>query len=382
MWYQCIASPTANQSPNDKNYWTSSWVNSCGVSLGAPVIYAEGTVTLLQGPPIKTQLRATISPAPLFPNAAAATNTLSIAGGTGTVDSYDQTQGSYSAQIATPPTPSTNYSAVLAAGSATSLALTIGNGTTVNGYLAWPSPPAGIGTAVIVTGTSSGSGVDSSRVTRSPFIPQFDYQVANNGTALAIDTSVSAPPISLTLGTPGATTPSVYTYSGELNVNNSPDIITIRGPVILNLGGLHMSDGSIVIESTGSAEIHINDRLVFWGSAYGTGGINNKTLDPKKLAIIRSSAVPMATPPQRLYTAYPPAFPFYGTIYLPKDWLAIGADVDFYGAISARKITFNSEANLHYDTSLRYTATSGVDAPSTITEWRELTDPAELVILP
>jgi hypothetical protein len=38
--------------------------------------------------------------------------------------------------------------------------------------------------------------------------------------------------------------------------------------------------------------------------------------------------------------------------------------------------------NVHYDTSLRYTTFGGVDQPYSITEWRELTDPAEQVTLP
>ena len=40
------------------------------------------------------------------------------------------------------------------------------------------------------------------------------------------------------------------------------------------------------------------------------------------------------------------------------------------------------EAKLHYDTSLRYATFGGVDQPSAITEWRELTDPAEKAVLP
>jgi hypothetical protein len=46
--------------------------------------------------------------------------------------------------------------------------------------------------------------------------------------------------------------------------------------------------------------------------------------------------------------------------------------VDIYGALSASEITFNSEANVHYDTSLRYATFGGVDQPWAVTSWREL----------
>jgi hypothetical protein len=56
--------------------------------------------------------------------------------------------------------------------------------------------------------------------------------------------------------------------------------------------------------------------------------------------------------------------------------------MQIYGAVSANKIAYSVDANLHYDTSLRYAAIPGVDQPYLITEWRELTDPAEQVVLP
>ena len=56
--------------------------------------------------------------------------------------------------------------------------------------------------------------------------------------------------------------------------------------------------------------------------------------------------------------------------------------MSFTAPLPPRKITFSSEANLHYDTSLRYATFHGIDAPYMITEWRELTDPAERAVLP
>jgi len=77
VWYKCIAGHSG-QSPNNSTYWQAQ---------GAPVIYAEGQAAIPNGDTIKTQLRAVVAKAPLFPNAAAA-QTLTF--GTGaTVDSYD-----------------------------------------------------------------------------------------------------------------------------------------------------------------------------------------------------------------------------------------------------------------------------------------------------
>jgi hypothetical protein len=45
-------------------------------------------------------------------------------------------------------------------------------------------------------------------------------------------------------------------------------------------------------------------------------------------------------------------------------------------------LTFSNSPNIHYDTSLRTATFSGIDAPFTVSNWRELTDPAEKIVLP
>jgi hypothetical protein len=62
--------------------------------------------------------------------------------------------------------------------------------------------------------------------------------------------------------------------------------------------------------------------------------------------------------------------------------LEIRTGVVIYGALSANEITFNSEANVHYDTSLRYATFTGVDQPYAISQWRELTNASELATMP
>lgn len=377
VWYKCL-SAGSNNSPNNSNYWTTSWKQSWQPNTtdaaGAPVVYAEGRVTLPDGPAlIKTQLRATLAPAPLFPNAIAATSTLTINGG-GTIDSYDSTQGPYGGS-------NIGSSAVLAATGTTSPAVTV-TSTTVNGYVASPpastspySPMWSYGGSAVLTG-SGGSGIDLTRVSRSPSIPQFDIHSVAGGTSYPMASSTS-----YTIGTAGATTPTVYTIysssnSPSINMNAPNENLTIVGPVILNVqGNLHLSSSSkITIAETGSAEIHVSGRLRIDSDA---GGIDNQTKDPKKCVLLCTSN----STTQNLSYA-PSSQPFYGVIYMPNGTLTVDSGVYVYGALSAQNITFSSDANVHYDTSLRYAVIPGVDQPWSITQWRELTDPNDRAVLP
>lgn len=390
VWYHCILAPTANQSPNNSTYWSA---------MGTPVVYAEGRVTPPDGTAvIKTQLRTTLARSPLFPNALAATSTLTI-NGAGTVDSYDSTSAlSYASQVGT----ATNYSAVLAATGTTNPAVTV-SGTTVKGYVAVPSNPSttaplwSYGGSAVLTGSGS-AGLDLTRVSRSPYIPQFDC-LPSGGLAPAFSagtfskgTAIPFPTVSdqtLNLGTPGAATPSIYYYNGSLKPQSgsSSDYLTvnINGPVILYINGELRVDsgGTLIVNNTGSAEIHFTTRL---RSESGAGGLINRTKDPKKLTLIGDGTTSNAcylksfTDPAGLDNS------FYGTIYMPNitstGGLTIYTGVVIYGAISAKNITFDQEATVHYDTSLRYALIPGVDQPYSISQWRELTDPSEQAVLP
>jgi len=366
VWYKCIMAHT-NQTPNNATYWTA---------IGAPVIYSEGSATLPNGTvAIKTLLRATVAPAPLFPNALAATSTLSISGA-GTVDSYDASQGTYN-QI-TPPfssgSPNVGYSAVLAGGNPNATAVAITN-TTVKGYVAAPSaeisphaPRWTYSSSAAVTGNSS-STVDVTRVSRSPYIPQFDLSAVSGGNPLLITAGSNT-----TIGIEGATTPITYVIGIGLTLAGS-DTLIINGPVILDVqGGITTTTGKIVITPAGSAEIRFSGALSIGGNS--GGGIDNQTLDPKKLILVGSASTGTHN--------FDSTLPFYGAVYMPNvtNALTIGTGVVIYGALSAKHITFSSDANVRYDTSLRYARIHGVEQIFQITELRELTNPAERVVLP
>jgi hypothetical protein len=384
VWYRCILAHT-NIAPGNATYWTA---------MGAPVIYAEGTATLIrESVPLKTQLRATVAPAPLVPNAVAGTTTLTISGA-GTVDSYDAQRGTYSSQ-----TP--GFAAVLAAGQTTSNAATITN-TRVHGYVAAPSasaaphaPLVSFGGSAAVTGALDGTTVEQARVSRSPYIPQFNLLPANLQTAMSATNFPRGTPIqavdlttTLSIGTPGGTTPSRYFYNGSLDLGSAfaCSTLNILGPVILYVNGsLRIQAGGMIdLKSTGSLELHC-DHL---RTDAGGHGFLNRTLDPTKLTVVvdNSRATNLSTSTYLNNGDSGINRDFYGVIYMPNTTATLGLEVrtgvTIYGAISARKVTFPAEANVHYDTTLRSTFTPGVERAFLLTDWRELTNPAERVTLP
>lgn len=343
VWYQCTTATTANSglNPNNDGNWTAAWKNNSDVTTGAPVIIADAVVTLGDGGQIRTQLRAILTPAPLFPNAAAAVSSMSMVGGL--IDSYDSRRGDYN-----DPT-NVSTSAVLAAGSS----LTITGTPAIKGYLASPSLPGGINGSMTLNGASFTS--NKSRASKSNIIPQFDIHPVAGGTTLP---SVSS---SRSIGTPGATTPTVFTTTDLLL---SSSTLTIAGPVILKITDDFRisSTGKLIIASTGSVEIHVADDLLIAGN-----GIDNKTKDPANCVILVSSTSGDH--------AFDTSADFYGVLYIPNEDLILGATntVNIYGAVMARNVTFQSTiTNLHYDTALRYAPIPGVDQPYAIQELREL----------
>ena len=382
VWYKCTASNTG-QSPNNTHFWAATWAQGAGVTTGAPLIYAEASVVIANSPPVQMQLRAAINPAPLFPNALTANTTIQTSAG-GTIDSYDSSVADY--------TSPGSYSAVVAAGNSGSTAVSLSN-TTVQGYLAAP-PAATFPYAPLVSSggslknadgsvTSPAAGnmnLDLTRISRSPYIPQFDT-VPQGSEGLSTSwgfnpASIRLPsvlPSIVTIGTPGATTPSRYYYDGTITVSSSPSTININGPVILYIRGNLVlgSGGKININSTGSAEIHLSRALRV---NMVSDGFNNVTKDPRKLVIICDTASNTA---QNYSDGTSPHF-FCGLIYMPYTTAPAGlsldssASIQIYGAISARKITYSVDANVHYDTSLRYATIPGVDQPYATTDWRIL----------
>lgn len=366
VWYRCLSAHT-NQTPNHATYWTA---------VAAPVVYSEGIATLPDGPAVRTQLRANVAAAPLFPNALAATDTVSL-GTTSLVDSYDSAAGTYAAQAAIANNPEIFKAVVAGTRSSGMQDSVVLSSATVKGYAAAPgssSTPAVPKVAYAasaklqnVDGTvtspdSTATNVDLTRISRSPYIPQLSIQTVVGGTELPDDNGI-------TLGTPGATTPSVYFFDGDLDMNNASENITINGPVVLTIDGYlrirSSTSARIRITATGSLRLHVARDLRLESSG---GGIDNQTLDPKNLVVLLTRSG------NDNFEISCPTQPFYGVVYLPNSGsnLSVADGVEVYGAISAQNVSLNGSASLHYDTSLRHFAVPGVEPAYVITDWREL----------
>lgn len=290
-------------------------------------------------------------------------------------------------------------SAVLAGGNTAATAVTV-TSARVNGYVAAPpastspyAPRWSYGGTAIVTSVASPTvpspRVDLTRISRSPYIPQFDIQSVSGAGNLPNGSS-NLPDGINTIGTPGATTPVIYNITGTydngtstlrsgLYLEDANDILTINGPVILNVSGtLRTDSGRIVISPTGSLEIYFTGQL--WGGGSSTSGIQNLTFDPKKCVLVGTST--SNTAGAHYYWS---TIPYYGVIYMPNAYLSTWTNVVAYGAYSAKNVAFPQAGNLlHYDSSLRTVSKIGtfIDAPYIISEWRELSDLAERITLP
>lgn len=394
MLYRCTTI-NSNKAPPNAIFWA-----------GVPVIYSEGIAEPLSNPTsqVRTQLRALVAPAPLFPNAIAATSTVSITSGSpfGTVDSYNSSL--------TPTLSPYTYSATIA-GESTIGSAVVMSGVVIKGYVSAPptssSPFApNVNLAGSLKGPSSVIPIDPARINRSPNIPQFDlakwsaaksyrlYDItqATDGNLYICSSpnSNNPPPESghwtpassvgypdasgtISIGDAGSPFPILYRVD---DLDLSTNVLQINGPVILDVhGNITIIDGKIVVMPNGSAEIIFSGQLRVDN---GVGGIDNtQTKDPKKLLLVHTGT---SSPSGHYFKS---TIRFYGAIYMPSCALTIdNPAVRIYGAISADQIKSPSRLRLHYDTSLRTTVFRSVDAPFAITEWRELTDPAEKIVFP
>ncbi len=408
-WYRFNKSSGVSKSPPDTDDWT----------LCTPIIYAEGTAT----PPaasdteIKTQLKGTLSLAPLFPNAIAATSKVDLLS-IGTVDSYNSDPNCDAANsIKTAYNSATrSFSATVAGGTKVTV-----SGATIYGYVQAPSsttPPYApvflVGGTAKLLGTSTGSGIDRSRVSRRPNVPQFAPSIWYSSTGFGpndvvrdsnvpgklycnIAPSWPSPSGALSNTTywkPNNTTLSIPDtinsvdgsmelryVAGNLSLISPSDIITINTPTILDIqGDLTITQGKIVITANGSAEIHFSGQLNI--GHITSGGFDNQTFDPTKLLLVR--VLSLSPSGGHIFN---PRTPFYGALYMPGCSVTMGdlfgaSSPTIYGAVSAGYVSFPNNARVHYDTSLRMAAYHSIDTLYILREWRELTDPAEQIAFP
>lgn len=330
-------------------------------SSGTQTISATGTVARANGATISRTLTSTSARAPLLVNAVAATTgtvRLPNASSSSVIDSYDSSLGTYSTQ-----TP--GYSAILSAGSTSTTSATVQlTNANVKGHVATLLTGPSYSSSATLKGpsTSSGIKVDPSRMSTSPYQPVFDISsVTGAGTTLNTPSSNST----VSIGTSGAATPSIY-YSTGINMTGTAKII-VEGPVKVVVSGafyLGLNGGtpSVEVKNTGTLELFVSGDIAIYGN-----GISNASKLPHRVVIYGTNT--LSVPDMNTATK------FYGVIYTPKGDFSVLSDNGIYGAIVARNVKFGSTApTLHYDVNLRNVVLEGVDTPYAVSDWRETTN--------
>ena len=352
-------------------------VTNYSATTGAHAITSTGTTIMADGSTLSRSLSTSSSPSALFTNALGATGTTSTTGtitfnSAGTVDSYDSSRGLYTAQTPT-------YSAILAAGgiSTTTSPIQLTNAQ-LKGYAATVTGSKGLGytlggsARVIGPSTTvnvSGTTIDASRVISTPISYQQNFAIKP---ASGVGTTIPGKNTGGTIGTIGATTPSIYYYTGGLELTGGTTI-TVQGPVIMVITGyFHMGvDGSasaIKVLSTGSLQVYTTSDIAIYG-----GGIDNQTKDPKKVSIYGTGAggiTDMSSDPDMST-----ATAFYGIIYTPNGKFTVKQNNAIYGAIVANTVLFTCTAPvIHYDLNLRNVTFDGITTPFAVSSWTDTTN--------
>jgi Tfp pilus assembly protein PilX len=323
---------------------------------GSRSVKVTGATTQQDGKVSSRTVGATAQRAPLFVNAVAATTgtiRFTSASNSTVVDSY---RSSDPASLLTP-----GFSAVLSAGSTSTSSATVQlTNAQVKGYVATMAtgPSYSIGARLLGPATPTLTRIDSTRVSTSPYQPVFD---------ISLPTGPRSPlPTNPKLGTPGATTPSIYS-TAEFDLRNGATL-TIDGPVKLVVSGAFQigRNGSatpgLKISPTGSLEVFVGGDIFI-----GADGIQNVSGIPARLAIFSTST--LATSEMNTPT------PFHGVLYLPNGDITVSSNNPIFGAIVARNVLFTGPAPVvHYDTDLRSAVFAGIETPYAISDWRETTN--------
>jgi len=327
-------------------------------SAGVRTATVTGSTDDGQGGVQSRTLTSTAALAPLFVNALAATTNNVVFSSGGTVDSYDSTAGTYASQT---PGFSAIIASTAAAGSSATVQLV---NAQVKGFVASlfiGGPSFGTSARLMGPATPGTTKIDSSRISSSPYQPLFTIKTITGGTTLSNPSTGST----TVLGSPSDTVPQVFRTTG-LNLTGTTKIV-INGPVRIVVSGsfyIGLNGGSPVVEVTtnGTLEVFAAGDIAIYGN-----GIDNKTLDPSRLAIYGTNT--LTVPDMSTAT------PYYGVIYTPNGNFTVAGNGVVYGAIVARRISLTGTAPaVRYDVNLRNTIFAGVQTPYAISDWRETTN--------
>jgi hypothetical protein len=341
-----------------------------------PSISSQATMTLpaYQGgtsaPTISstTTYNASTSPAtaavPVFVNAVAAVTGTVRFRSAGTVDSYNSYPPPYTGYVNyAAQTP--GYSAVVLSQDNTTAAASVRLGNAqVHGYAVgynyfYPSTTNWLSYSasgkVVGPNTLPATFIDSTRLVTSP-VPYQPFVVEKPVGSLTLDypslpSSVSTDTTTFnktaTIGLTTSTRPIVY--NAGTGINLASKILTVQGPVIIICySNVVLSGTGQIILSTPQASLQIF--LEYGNLTLGGNGIVNTNAYPlpKKLCILSTT--------NQWGTAtfsVPPAYPFYGEIYLPYMTLSVTSSPVIYGSLVASSISFIGSPTIHYDRALR-----------------------------
>lgn len=327
---------------------------------GTRTVTVTGTTTLADGTTSSRTLTSTSAQAPMFVNAVAATSSTVSFNSAGTADSYDSSVGTYASQTPT-------YSAIIASNATASSAATVAlTNAQVKGYVASlysGGPSYSSSGKLLGPSTAVGTRIDTDRITTSPYQPTFDISTPSGSGATLSNPGSSG---TVTIGTSGATSASVYYCSG-LDMTGTSKIV-VAGPVQIVMNGsaafyigLHGGTPSIQVNADASLEVFTAGDIAIYG-----GGINNLSQLPKNVAIYGTNA--LTVPDMSTTTA------FYGVIYTPNGNFTVAGNASVYGALVAKKVTFSGSAPaVHYDLNLRQTVFPGLETPYAVSNWNETT---------
>lgn len=340
-----------------------NYVNNGG---STPVITAAVTVTLLDGTSLQRTLRGTTTNAPAFPNGVASANSF-VYLVKGTFDSYNSADGAYGGS-------NIGYANIIAGNYSGPYGVYL-NQSTVKGYVAtydksvsWSTSGTPKGT-VKGPSTPSGTSVDTSRLSKSAFVPLFTVQEPTGSYAGWITPSNDDG----NFGTAGATTPEIWYASdsnGDLNLSNW-ETLRIDGPVkIIVARDLNITDtGHIDVRPTGSLEIFVR-RSINITSTYGirrvSAGATPANLTPSKVAIYNTGSYGTFT--------YGTSADFYGVMYSTSPGILVSSSAEIYGAVLSDSYIYfaSSSPAVHYDTALRTARFDGIETPFLVDQITEL----------
>jgi hypothetical protein len=342
-----------------------------------PVITTSGTMSLANGTVITRRLRSNAGPAQLFTNAIGAIGSLVFVNG-GTVDSYSAVDpliaGTYTY----------GFNAVVSGAT-----VDLGNAA-INGFAATQGTPIQSRSAAKVTGSSSGTDIDSSRVSQHGTQPLYD--VANPTSVI----DRYDPITSSTQLTNSDTLNAAGTYRYDSILLDGSKTLTIDAPVVLKVTNyVYIGSGSqIHVTTNGSLQLEIdasaysptpdttgnvtNSAHLPQGLYMVGGGIANDSQVPEKVSVLVGGSY-IADADPHSYTYIDTSLPFYGSIYTPNDNVTVAAnDFVLYGAMIGKNISFTGTLPaIHYDSNLLSSSIPGIVTPFALVQLRELS-PGEL----